>query len=57
MAADQGHARAQYNLGCMYKNGQGVAQDYAAAMKWCRMAADQGFAEAQYNLRGMSCMT
>ena len=34
----------------MYENGQGVAQDYSAAMKWFRMAADQGHEKAQYNL-------
>ena len=49
-AADQGYVQAQYNLGHLYKNGHGVAQDYSAAMKWFRMAADQGSAEAQYNL-------
>ena len=27
-AADQGYAGAQYNLGVMYANGQGVPQDY-----------------------------
>ncbi len=31
--ADQSHAGAQNNLGYMYKNGQGVAQDYAEAAK------------------------
>ena len=55
MAADQGHARAKYNLGVMYYNGQGVAQDYSAAMKWFRMAADQGHAQAQYNIGNMYC--
>ena len=50
MAADQGDANAQFNLGCMYDNGHGVAQDDSAAMKWFRMAADQGHAQAQYNL-------
>merc|ERR1711988_1305752 len=50
MAADQGHAKAQYNLGSMYHQGQGVAQDYSAATKWLRMAADQGIAQAQCNL-------
>ena len=30
--------------------GQGVAQDYAEAVKWYRKAADQGFAPAQFNL-------
>ena len=34
----------------MYCNGQGVAQDYSAAMKWYRMAADQGDSIAQVNL-------
>ena len=53
MAADQGLSQAQYNLGVMYDNGQGVAQDYSAAMKWSRMAADQGEPGAQYNLGSM----
>ena len=48
IAADQGYAQAQYNLGVMYYNGQGVAQDYSAAMKWYRMAADQGHTNAQF---------
>ena len=34
----------------MYANGQGVAQDYAEALKWYRKAADQGNAKAQNNL-------
>jgi len=37
--ADQGVASAQYNLGVMYANGQGVPQDYAAAVSWYRKAA------------------
>jgi len=49
-AAKQGHAGAQYMLGLMYDNGQGVKKDYAEAMKWYRMAADQGNADAQNNL-------
>jgi TPR repeat protein len=48
--AGQGNAKAQYNLGVMYANGQGVPQDYAEAMKWFRKAAAQGYAEAQFNL-------
>ncbi len=48
--AEHGDARAQYNLGVMYANGQGVLQDYTEASKWYRKAADQGFAEAQNNL-------
>jgi TPR repeat protein len=49
-AADQGHAQAQYNLGVMYENGQGVEQDFKEAVKWYQKAADQGLAYAQYNL-------
>ena len=40
--AEQGDAKVQSNLGFMYQNGQGVAQDYAEAVKWYRKAADQG---------------
>jgi len=51
--AEQGVAKAQYNLGVMYENGRGVRQDYAEALKWYRQAAAQGDAEAQYNLGAM----
>jgi TPR repeat protein len=34
----------------MYETGQGVPQDYAEAVKWCRMAVEQGHARAQNNL-------
>ena len=37
--AEQGLTAAQYNLGIMYANGQGVLQDYKDAVKWCRLAA------------------
>ncbi len=43
-------ADAQYNLGFMYKNGQGVVQDYKEAVKWYRKSAEQGNALAQSNL-------
>ena len=49
-AADQGDASAQYNLGVMYAEGQGVRKDDVEAAKWFRKAADQGLARAQYNL-------
>ena len=42
LAAEQGYADAQYNLGVMYANGHGVSQDYAEAAKWYRLAAEQG---------------
>ena len=49
-AADSGDAVAQYNLGVMYRDGEGVPQDYAEAMKWFRLAAEQGDTTAKYNL-------
>ena len=50
LAAEQGNADAQNNLGVMYQYGDGVLQDYAEAVKWYRLAAEQGDAEAQNNL-------
>ena len=50
LAADQGFAMAQYNLGICYYNGQGVPEDDGMAAKYYRLAADQGYAKAQYNL-------
>ena len=52
--ADQGLAVAQFNLGLMYANGQGVSNDEAEAMKWYRLAADQGRSDAQYQLGHLS---
>jgi TPR repeat protein len=48
--ADQGNAFAQADLGWMYAQGQGVAQDCAQAVAWWRKAADQGNAAGQANL-------
>ena len=50
MAANQGYAKAQSNLGVMYDKGYGVKQDYYQAVKWYHKAADQGYAKAQDNL-------
>jgi TPR repeat protein len=49
-ATEQGHADAQFNLGVMYANGQGVPQDNKTTVKWYRLAAEQGHALAQGNL-------
>lgn len=48
--AEQGNAAGQYNLAQMYRQGQGVARDYAQAAQWYRLAAAQGDAPSQYNL-------
>lgn len=41
-AADEGFADAQTTLGLLYRDGQGVPQDYSQAVAWFRKAADQG---------------
>ena len=50
LAAEQGDEDAQYNLGVMYNNGNGVPQDYKEAVYWYRLSAEQGYANAQSNL-------
>ena len=52
-AAEQGDADAQFNLGVMYEQGNGVKKDYTQAAKWYRKAAEQGHADAQFNLGSM----
>ena len=51
--AERGDADAQYNLGVMFKQGNGVPQDYKQAAKWYRRAADQGNSRAQVALGEM----
>ena len=46
-AAEQGHAKAQFDIGLMYARGQGVIKGYKQAAKWMHQAAKQGVAEAQ----------
>ena len=50
LAAEQGVADAQYNIGIMYRDGLGVLQNHAEVEKWWRLAAEQGIAKAQVNL-------
>jgi len=42
LAAKQGDADAQYNLGVMYGNGTGVIQDNVYAHMWWNIAASSG---------------
>ena len=42
LAAEQGDASAQYNLGLMYYNGQGLPQNYQLAYMWFSLAAAKG---------------
>ena len=53
LASEQGDAKAQFRLGEMYENGEGVEKDYREAVKWYTKAAQQGLASAQNNLGGM----
>ena len=50
LAAEQGHAEAQSNLGASYALGQGVPWDEGEAVRWYRLAAEQGAPTAQVNL-------
>lgn len=49
-AANEGHVQAQNNLGSMYENGEGVAQDYQQARQWYEKAAAEGESYAVNNL-------
>jgi TPR repeat protein len=42
MAAQQGYARAQHNLGMMYILGRGVRKNLVEAYKWLTIAEGQG---------------
>ena len=51
MAANQGHASAQFNLGILYVQGHGVAQSNEMARKWWLKAALQEHEKAINNLK------
>ena len=53
LLAEEGAARAQYNIGRMNDYGIGTLQDYEDAVHWYRKSADQGFIHAQFNLGNM----
>jgi uncharacterized protein len=48
--AEKGQVLAEYILGLMYANGQGVAESYPEAMKWLQKAGEQGEAKAQFSV-------
>ena len=50
MAAEQGNAKAQFQLAHAYEHGRGVQKNYAAAFEWYSKSAQLGFASAQLNL-------
>ena len=49
-AADEGHAKAMYNLGLMFTHGKGVGVDERKAARWFGNAANEGLACAQFEL-------
>jgi TPR repeat protein len=51
--AEHGNASAQFILGVAYRNGEGVPQDDAEAVKWYRLAAEQGLDDGQRQLGWM----
>ena len=50
MAADQGDAKAQYNLGVMYYEGKGVPQNTSEALRWLHKAQVQGDERAKQGI-------
>lgn len=46
-SATKGNAQAQYRLGVLHANGDGVPLNYVKAAQWLTAAAEQGLAEAQ----------
>eukprot|EP01138_Halocafeteria_seosinensis_P015177 gb/GECG01015490.1/.p1 GENE.gb/GECG01015490.1/~~gb/GECG01015490.1/.p1 ORF type:complete len:403 (+),score=54.12 gb/GECG01015490.1/:1-1209(+) len=51
LAADNhGDAYSQYNVGSMLLNGDGMEQDYVAAVPYLTKSSDQGFLPADHNL-------
>jgi uncharacterized protein len=49
-ACRAGRPRAQFRLGSLYENGNGVPRDFAKARQWYEKAAAQGEAIAQFYL-------
>lgn len=50
LAADNGHAEAQYYLSRLYAGGKGVKRDEAQAERWVSASATQGYAPAMADL-------
>lgn len=48
--ANQGNAIAQFFVGSMYRDGEGLAANPEEAARWIRLAAERGMADAQFAL-------
>jgi TPR repeat protein len=53
LLAEEGDSDAQFCLGYMYDNGEGVEKDFQKAVYWYEKAATQGDVYAQFNLAVM----
>lgn len=51
--ADQGDAEAQFNLGSLYLDGEGVPQNSKKAVLWYTKSAEQGYSNSQMMLGTM----
>jgi TPR repeat protein len=50
MAAEQGNADAQFEVGQMMAQGLGTAQLFEEALRWYELSSRQGHAKAQFNI-------
>jgi len=48
--AEKGQALAEYVIGLMYANGQGLPESYAEGLKWLTKSAEHGEAKAQFSV-------
>jgi uncharacterized protein len=48
--AEKNQSLAEYIIGLMYANGQGVAENYGEALKWLKKAGEHGEAKAQFSV-------
>jgi uncharacterized protein len=53
-AAEAGDPADKYNLGKMFRDGEGMPQDLTNAAVWFRKSAEAGYGKAQYHY-GMAC--
>ncbi len=54
--AQQGHLNAQYTIGYMYHQGQGLPRNEKESTRWITMAAARGHAKAQEALARINAM-
>jgi TPR repeat protein len=52
-AANEGHAKAQFKVGRIYDNAEGVPDDDATAIKWFIKSAELGYPDAQVQVGWM----